>query len=68
MREIEGNKGYAVGFDGLMDYLKALLPSNEEIGKAFRKEVPMYPQLAIRESVANAIIQSGFFINWNRAS
>lgn len=43
IRELEGNKGYAVGFEGLIDYLKALLPSNEEIGKAFRAEVPMYP-------------------------
>lgn len=56
VREIEGNKGYAAGFEGLIDYLKTLLPSNEEIGKAFRKEVPMYPELAIRELVANAII------------
>lgn len=60
VREIEGNKGYAVGFEGLIDYLKTLLPSNEEIGKAFRKEVPMYPELAIRELVANAIIHQDF--------
>jgi ATP-dependent DNA helicase RecG len=60
IREIEGNKGYAVGFEGLIDYLKTLLPSNEEIGKAFRKEVPMYPELAIRELVANAIIHQDF--------
>ena len=62
IREIEGNKGYAVGFEGLIDYLKTLLPSNEEIGKAFRKEVPMYPELAIRELVANAIIHQDFSI------
>ncbi|MGN0920199.1 MAG: ATP-binding protein [Cellvibrio sp.] len=60
VRELEGNKGYAVGFEGLIDYLKTLLPSNEEIGKAFRKEVPMYPELAIRELVANAIIHQDF--------
>lgn len=60
IREIEGNKGYAVGFEGLIDYLKALLPSNEEIGKAFRKVVPMYPELAIRELVANALIHQDF--------
>lgn len=36
------------------------MPSNEEIGKAFRKEVPMYPELAIRELVANAIIHQDF--------
>ena len=60
VRELEGNKGYAIGFEGLIDYIKTLLPSNEEIGKAFRKEVPMYPELAIRELVANAIIHQDF--------
>ncbi|MBN4073397.1 putative DNA binding domain-containing protein [Mariprofundus ferrooxydans] len=60
IRELEGEKGYAVGFEGLIDYLKALLPSNEEIGKAFRQEVPMYPELALRELVANAIIHQDF--------
>ncbi len=59
-RELEGAKGYAVGFEGLIDYLKTLLPSNEEIGKAFRTEVPMYPELALRELVANAIIHQDF--------
>jgi len=62
IRELEGNKGYAVGFENLIDYIKTLLPSNEEIGKAFRKEVPMYPELAIRELVANAIIHQDFSI------
>jgi ATP-dependent DNA helicase RecG len=60
IRELVGNKGYAVGYEGLIDYLKTLLPSNEEIGKVFRKEVPMYPELAIRELVANAIIHQDF--------
>lgn len=60
VRELTGNKGYAVGFEGLIDYLKTLLPANEEIGKAFRQEVPMYPELALRELVANAIIHQDF--------
>jgi predicted HTH transcriptional regulator len=60
VRELEGNKGYAVGFEGLIDYMKTLLPSNEEIGKVFRAEVPMYPELALRELVANAIIHQDF--------
>lgn len=63
IRELDGNKGYAVGFEGLIDYLKTLLPSNEEIGKAFRKEVPMYPELALRELVANAIIHQDFCLS-----
>lgn len=60
VRELEGAKGYAVGFEGLIDYLKTLLPANEEIGKAFRREVPMHPLLALRELVANAIIHQDF--------
>lgn len=60
VRELTGNKGYALGFAGLIDTLKTLLPSNEEIGKAFRQEVPMYPELALRELVANAIIHQDF--------
>jgi ATP-dependent DNA helicase RecG len=63
IREIEGKKGYAVGFSGLIDTLKNLLPSNEEIGKAFRREVPMYPELALRELVANTIIHQDFNIS-----
>lgn len=61
-REQEGQKGYAVGFEGLMDFLKARLPRNEVIGEAFRKDVPMYPDLALRELIANALIHQDFTI------
>lgn len=61
-REIEGGKGYASGFEGLVNYIKALLPSNEIIGAAFREEQPIYPELAIRELVANALIHQDFFL------
>lgn len=60
IRELDGKKGYAIGFEGLIDTLKTLLPANEEIGKVMRKEVPMYPELALRELVANAIIHQDF--------
>ena len=39
----------------------ALVPANEEIEKALRKSVPMYPALAVRELVANALIHQDFF-------
>ena len=55
-REKEGNRGYAAGFEGLIAFINGLLPSNEVIGQALRKSVPMYPELAIRELVANALI------------
>ena len=56
IREQEGTKGYASGFEGLIEFVTNLLPSNEIIGQALRKEVPMFPELAIRELVANAVI------------
>ncbi|MDR0606226.1 MAG: putative DNA binding domain-containing protein [Bacteroidales bacterium] len=56
MRELTWTKGYAVGFVGLIDWINSQLPANEEIGKALRKETTMYPEIAIRELVANALI------------
>ena len=55
-REQIGNKGYALGFEGLVDWINSQLPANEEIGKALRKDTRMYPEIAIRELVANALI------------
>ena len=65
IKEVRGGKGYAVGFEGLIDYINNILPSNEVIGKAFRKTIKMYPELAIRELVANAIIHQDFFQTGN---
>ncbi|KTD65382.1 ATP-binding protein [Legionella spiritensis] len=59
-REHIEQKGYAVGFEGLIDYIMALIPTNEVIGTALRKTVPMYPELAIRELVANALTHQDF--------
>jgi ATP-dependent DNA helicase RecG len=52
----DGQKGYAVGFEGLVGYLNDLLPKNEHIGSALRETHPLFPELAIRELVANALI------------
>jgi len=60
IREQEGTKGYAAGFEGLIDFITNQLPSNEVIGKALRDDVPMFPELAIRELVANAVIHQDF--------
>lgn len=52
----DGQKGYATGFEGLVGYLNDLLPKNEHIGAALREAHPLFPELAIRELVANALI------------
>ena len=60
IKEQTGQKGYAVGFEGLVNYIDDQLPSNEIIDSALRKEVKMFPKLAIRELVANLIIHQDF--------
>jgi predicted HTH transcriptional regulator len=62
IREQEVGKGYATGFEGLIDFVTGLLPSNEVIGRALRKEMPMFPVLAIRELIANALIHQDFHL------
>lgn len=58
----DGKKGYAVGFEGLVGYLHDLLPKNEHIGAALREAHPLFPELAIRELVANALIHQDMTI------
>lgn len=62
LKEQEGAKGYACGFEGLIGYIHGLLPANEIIGEALRRSVPMFPELAVRELVANALIHQDFFV------
>jgi ATP-dependent DNA helicase RecG len=62
LREQGRSKGYAAGFEELIDFLNASLPHNEIIGKALRREMPMYPELAVRELVANALIHQDFSV------
>lgn len=62
IREQKGNKGYASGFEGLIQFINTLLPMNEVIEKALRKNVTMYPEISVRELVVNAIIHQDFYI------
>lgn len=62
VREQQSKKGYAAGFASLIDYVNTLVPRNEVIGPALRSEVPMYPELAIRELIANALIHQDFSV------
>lgn len=55
-----GTKGYAVGFQGLVEFIDGLVPSNEVIEQALRREVKMFPEVAVRELVANALIHQDF--------
>ena len=58
--DITGEKGYAVGFQGLVQYVMSQLPQNEVIENAIRKDTKLVPEIIIRELIANALIHQDF--------
>jgi Predicted transcriptional regulator containing an HTH domain and an uncharacterized domain shared with the mammalian protein Schlafen len=62
IKELDGKRGYASGFESLFEFINNLLPTNEVIKTALRADVKMYPEIAIRELVANALIHQDFYI------
>jgi len=66
-QEQEGTKGYAVSFQGLLEFVMSLLPQSEVIQQALRVKRTVYPEIALREIIANALIHPGFFHLWCRA-
>lgn len=62
IQEYSPVKGYAVSFEDAISFINSRMPTNEHIGEALRREVRMYPEIAIRELVANAVIHQDFSI------
>jgi predicted HTH transcriptional regulator len=62
IREQIFEQGYAVCFKTMVDWVNGQLPANEVIGRALRKDVRMYPEIAIREIAANMIIHQNFAV------
>lgn len=61
--EQEGTKGYAVSFQGLLQFVMSLLPQSEVIERALRRTRTVYPEIALREIIANALIHQDFSIS-----
>lgn len=59
-REQSFEQGYAVCLDNAVDWINGQLPANEVIGQVLRKNITMYPKLAIRELIGNMIIHQDF--------
>lgn len=55
-----GNKGYAVGFEGLVDFVHSSAPQNRFVEQVVRKEVKMFPKQALRELIANALVHQDY--------
>lgn len=59
--EQEGTMGYAVGLEGLISFVMKNT-GTERIDGAVREIIPIYPRVAIREFVANALVHQDFAI------
>lgn len=56
------DRGYAIAYEDAVRYINDQLPQSEEIAQALRRTVQTYPEIAIRELVANAMIHQDFTI------
>ena len=61
--EAWSQRGYAVAFEDLIAYLHRVLPHSEVIQQSLRKQVPVYPDIALRELLANALIHQDFSVS-----
>ena len=61
--ELPGQRGYAVAFEGLIGHLRRVLPHSEVIKQSLRTETAVYPEIALRELIANALIHQDFNIS-----
>ena len=56
IREKEFCTGYAFSHEEIVQYIMTIIPQEEVIVEATRKSVVSFPEIAIREMLANAMI------------
>ena len=56
LRERESMCGYACDYESMVEFVMALVPSHESVVGALREKTTAYPQIAVRELLANALI------------
>lgn len=55
-----GNRGYAISFEQLVNFIHSSAPQNRFIEEDVREEVKMFPKQALRELIANALVHQDF--------
>jgi ATP-dependent DNA helicase RecG len=60
--EFMGKGGYVAFFIELFRHINSNIPKNEQLKEAIRVETPVYPEIAIRELVPNALIHQDMTI------
>jgi len=60
IREHVEPRGYAAGFQALLEYINSQIPGRERIEHGLRQDLKAYPQDTIREPLGNALIHQDF--------
>ncbi|MDT0210488.1 RNA-binding domain-containing protein [Curtobacterium sp. BRD11] len=60
VRRQDGAKGYALGFTGLLAWVKAILPAREIYVEGERRTEEVFTDLLLREVIGNALIHQSF--------
>lgn len=61
-KEYPAPKGYGIGFETLIQLVKSVLPGSEIVKNALRQDTAVYPEIALRELIANILIHQDFSI------
>lgn len=61
LKEDVGGKGYVVGFEGLIKFIEALIPTQELITGALREKKDSLPRIGNQRSGSQCADSSGFF-------
>ncbi|MCR1891837.1 putative DNA binding domain-containing protein [Ligilactobacillus murinus] len=62
----KGNMGIARSFNNIIEQIMRLIPYTENYANGIRKDIPLFPKLAIRELVANALVHQDFTLSGSR--
>ena len=62
VKESVEESGYVAGFERVVEFVGALLPSKENIHSVRRTTANAFPFPAVREAIANSLIHQDFFV------
>lgn len=66
LHDITGQHGYLVRFEEIVAYIQKETAEGEEFSGGMRKMIQPYPEVAVREVLANALIHQDFMVHGSK--
>ncbi|MEM8961268.1 MAG: ATP-binding protein [Acidobacteriota bacterium] len=60
IKDQQGQRGYAIAFPRIVQFIMSQIPQREQFIGGIRKTIELYPEEAVRELAANALIHQDF--------